>query len=149
MSSKKLGHEGLSTAELAESLRDAVGGLVRAVREKTETPSDAQSDALSYLQRHGPTSVAMLAGSRNVTHQTMRVVVARLEAAGLVERRPDPTDRRGQLVELTDLGRDLAAEGQRARATWLKDAIEASLSQKEQAVLEEAVALLRRIGTFS
>jgi DNA-binding MarR family transcriptional regulator len=31
----------------------------------------------------------------------------RLEAMGLVERQPDPTDRRGRLVALTDRGRDL------------------------------------------
>jgi DNA-binding MarR family transcriptional regulator len=31
----------------------------------------------------------------------------RLEAMGLVERQPDPTDRRGRLVALTDRGREL------------------------------------------
>jgi len=31
----------------------------------------------------------------------------RLEASGLVERQPDPNDRRGRLVVLTDRGRDL------------------------------------------
>lgn len=31
----------------------------------------------------------------------------RLEALGLVERQPDPTDRRGRLVALTDRGREL------------------------------------------
>ncbi|MEA2518297.1 MAG: hypothetical protein QOF49_377 [Chloroflexota bacterium] len=31
----------------------------------------------------------------------------RLEAMGLVEREPDPTDRRGRLVALTDRGRDV------------------------------------------
>lgn len=35
---------------------------------------------------------------------------ARLESAGLVVRRPHPTDRRTVLVEITDAGRTLAAE---------------------------------------
>lgn len=134
-----------STDELAESLREVVGQLVRSVREKTDTQSNAQSEALAHLYRNGAASVASLAESRGVTHQTMRLVVARLEAAGLVARRPDPTDGRGQLIELTKAGRDAAVEGQRTRAAWLSQAISQSLSADEQDSLSEAIALIRRV----
>lgn len=39
--------------------------------------------------------------------------IDRLEAAGLVERLPDPDDRRGTLVRLTDNRREVCEEAQR------------------------------------
>ncbi|WP_177201041.1 MarR family winged helix-turn-helix transcriptional regulator [Roseateles sp. YR242] len=130
---------------MAESLRDLVGQLVRSVRERTDTQSNAQSEALSHLHRSGPVSVSRLAESRGVTHQTMRLVVARLEASGLVERKSDPADGRGQLVELTAQGREAALDGQRKRAAWLAQAIRTTLSPAEQDALAEALSLLKRV----
>jgi len=54
--------------------------------------------------RMNPTSLfnAVILSSGAMTNR-----LDRLEAMGLVERQPDPTDRRGRLVALTDRGRDL------------------------------------------
>ena len=49
-------------------------------------------------------SVQALAGKANVRKQTMARSVEQLIAAGLVERRPDPSDRRASLVVLTESG---------------------------------------------
>jgi DNA-binding MarR family transcriptional regulator len=57
----------------------------------------------------------------------------RLEAMGLVERQPDPTDRRGRLVALTDRGRELvdaAAEDHLANEERLLGALDAG--EREQ-----------------
>ena len=76
----------------------------------------------------------------------MAQTVNDLEAEGLVARRPDPDDRRRALVELTDDGRlALAAERQR-REGWLASAIREDLSAEEQALLSDAVELLRRLA---
>jgi DNA-binding MarR family transcriptional regulator len=54
-------------------------------------------------------------GERLQVHQTsVTNAVDRLEAAGLVERRPHPTDRRATLVHLTDEGRDTALQATKA-----------------------------------
>jgi DNA-binding MarR family transcriptional regulator len=55
--------------------------------------------------RMNPTSLfnAVILSSGAMTNR-----LDRLEAMGLVERQPDPTDRRGRLVALTDRGRELA-----------------------------------------
>ncbi|MFC5745113.1 MarR family winged helix-turn-helix transcriptional regulator [Actinomadura rugatobispora] len=45
---------------------------------------------------------------------SVKLTVDQLEAAGLVHRHPHPRDRRATLVEITDAGRDLAAETNRA-----------------------------------
>ncbi len=76
----------------------------------------------------------------------MAQTVAELEADGLVERRPDPDDRRRALVELTDHGRQTLADDRRHREGWLARAIESDLDESDQATLHTAVELLRRLA---
>ena len=72
--------------------------------------SRGEFDVLATLRRSGepytlaPTALArwMMLSSAAMTNR-----VDRLEAAGLVERRPDPGDRRGVLVALTPDGRQV------------------------------------------
>jgi DNA-binding MarR family transcriptional regulator len=76
----------------------------------------------------------------------MSQTVAELVAAGLVERTPDPTDRRRILIGLTGGGRATLAEDRARREGWLTGAIEADLTPHEQEILIEAVAILRRLA---
>ena len=65
-------------------------------------------DVLSSLRRAGPPyelSPGQLLTLTLVTSGTMTNRIDRLAARGLVTRRPDPDDRRGVLVTLTDDGR--------------------------------------------
>jgi DNA-binding MarR family transcriptional regulator len=66
-------------------------------------------DVLSALRRAGPpfqlTPGALLRATL-VTSGTMTNRIDRLAAAGLVRREPDPRDRRGVLVTLSDQGRE-------------------------------------------
>lgn len=64
-------------------------------------------DVLSALRRHGPPyqlSPGALLRTTLVTSGTMTNRIDRLEQAGLVRRQPDPQDKRGVLVSLTELG---------------------------------------------
>ena len=133
------------TAALAESLRDAVGRFVRAVRAHSDTQSTAQTETLAFLERSGPLSIAALAEGRGVKHQSMRLLVARLEALGWVARRPDPDDRRGVLLTVTGQGAAQLATDRAARAGWLADALAADFDADELATLREAVSLMNRI----
>ncbi len=68
-------------------------------------------DVLAALRRAGPgaaRSPGTLARLAMVTPAGMTGRLDRLEAAGLVRRRPDPDDRRGTLVALTPAGAALA-----------------------------------------
>ena len=71
-------------------------------------PSDAVSYVrmrlLTALQRDGEQSMGELATGLGVTPRRVTVLVEALEADGLVERRPHPTDRRSTLVAITDGG---------------------------------------------
>ncbi|GGP68083.1 MarR family transcriptional regulator [Saccharothrix coeruleofusca] len=70
-------------------------------------------DVLNTLRRIGApsgTNPRELARSSLITSGAMTARLDRLANAGLVERAPDPTDRRGVLVRLTDSGTRLADE---------------------------------------
>lgn len=65
-------------------------------------------DVLTALRRAGPSyelSPGRLLRATLVTSGTMTNRIDRLESAGLVRRGPDPQDKRGVLVRLTDAGR--------------------------------------------
>jgi DNA-binding MarR family transcriptional regulator len=98
------------------------------------------------LDRHGPQSVSELAVAERVRPQSMAQTVSELESGGFVARRPDPDDRRRALVELTDAGDAALQADRRQREGWLARVIAEDLSPEEQALLRDAVELLRRLG---
>jgi DNA-binding MarR family transcriptional regulator len=134
-----------STGSIASDLRDVLGQLFRRLRSQGTFPL-MQGSVLARLDRCGPQSVSDLAGAEGVRPQSMAQTVSDLEAAGLVVRRPDPQDGRRALVELTDSGLERLHSERRHRQGWLAEAIEDSLSAKEQAVLTQATELMRRLA---
>lgn len=101
-------------------------------------------DVLAALRRAGDPyelSPGRLLRETLVTSGTMTNRVDRLTARGLVERLPDPNDRRGVLVRLTPDGRsrvDAAFEA-------LLDAERALMPDLDAAEREQLAALLRRL----
>lgn len=91
-------------------------------------------DVLAALRRSGrpyELSPGRLITLTHVTSGTMTNRVDRLSDRGFVERRPDPGDRRGVLVALTDSGRDTV------------DAAIVELMRAESALLAEVPAAAR------
>ena len=109
-----------------------VGTFVRSIRREADTPTSSQSETLGLLDRQGPMSVASLAAERKVKHQSMRLVVAQLEASGLVTRLPNPDDGRSQLVALSETGRAALAEAREARRRSSSQASTSARSQTTQ-----------------
>ena len=129
---------------VASELRVVLGQLVRRLRAEHRF-SLSQGAVLGRLDREGPRSVSDLAVAERMRPQSMAQTVIDLESDGLVRRRPDPDDRRRWLVELTDEGVSALIAERRHREGWLANAI-AGLSEDEQAVLGDAVQLLRRLA---
>ncbi|OLT55321.1 MarR family winged helix-turn-helix transcriptional regulator [Cellulosimicrobium sp. CUA-896] len=69
-----------------------------------------QLRALAVLQVDGPSGAHHLADVLGVSAATVSGIVDRLVAAGMVERRPDPQDRRVRLVATTRRGADAVRE---------------------------------------
>jgi DNA-binding MarR family transcriptional regulator len=132
-------------AVIASELRVVIGQLIRRLRAQ-HSFSISQGAVLGRLDREGVQSVSDLAQAERVRPQSMAQTVGDLEAEGLVARRPDPADRRRALVDLTEEGRIVLAADRLRREGWLADAIEHELSADEQALLSEAVGLLRRLA---
>ncbi len=91
-------------------------------------------------------NVAALADRRGVTHQTMRLVVAGLEAEGSVRQRADPADRRSRLVSITSEGQRILARARENRAAYIADAIRGMLSAEERRQLQAAIPILDRLS---
>jgi DNA-binding MarR family transcriptional regulator len=133
------------SAAVAAELRLAVGQIVRRLRAK-HAFSLPQGAVLGTLDREGPQSISDLAVGAHVRPQSMAQTVHELEQRGLVERRPDPADRRRAFVELTPAGREALAADRGRRDGWLAEAIETELTEAERALLAQAAPLLRRLA---
>ncbi len=107
-------------AEIASRLRLSATRLARRLRQEADsgfTPS--QLSALATVHNHGPLTLGALADHERVAPPSITKVVTKLEADGLVERRPDPTDGRVSHVSTTAAGRALVEESRRRKTTWL------------------------------
>jgi DNA-binding MarR family transcriptional regulator len=72
--------------------------------------------------------------------------VSELETDGLISRRPDPSDGRRALLELTDEGRRILKADRQQREGWLIQAMAESFSEQERQALAQAVPLLARLA---
>jgi DNA-binding MarR family transcriptional regulator len=138
-----------SAVRAARDVRVALGRLRRGLRETSDprelTPS--QTSVLSRLSREGPSTASALAAAERVRPQSVAATIAVLEERLLVERRPDPSDGRRQVVSLTAAGRDLVDSRRAAREEWLSRALQERLTEPERQVVIEAMALLERISS--
>lgn len=132
-------------ALLASELRDVLGALVRRLRTQHRFPL-SQGTVLGRLDREGAMGVSDLAAAERVRPQSMAQTVSDLEAAAMVTRRPDPSDGRRALVELTPLGLSTLQADRRNREGWLAKVIADDLDPAERETLRRAVDLLRRIA---
>jgi DNA-binding MarR family transcriptional regulator len=128
----------------ASELRIVLGQLVRRLRAEHRFPL-LHGAVLGRLDREGPWSIGDLATAEKVRPQTMAQTIAELEEGRLVQRHPDPADRRRVLIELTGEGRAALEEDRRHRVGWLVSVID-RLSKEEQRVLKQSTELLRRLA---
>ena|SRR5215207_7360196 len=124
-----------------------LGHHVDRARRQSFTAHDIEPwefDVLAALRRAGAPyelSPGRLLRETLVTSGTMTNRVDRLASRGLVERHPDPSDRRGVLVRLTPDGKD-AVDGSFTGLLEAERELLADLSTSDQKVL---AGLLRRL----
>ena len=117
------GQTGTEQAGTAETLADAFRSVSRQLRETSQAtlaPWDinpSQFRALRVLSHHGAIRLSDLSGRLHIAPRSATEVVDALESRSLVERRPDPSDRRATLVELTAHGTDVLRAIRTARGT--------------------------------
>jgi len=132
--------------DAALEIADLLGQVVRQLHHGTREAlaplglSRAQSRVVRLLA-DGPLRMATIAERLAVVPRTVTDLVDGVEAAGLVERRPDPVDRRSIFVALTADGQRLL---ERLDVAWRESAEEAvrRLDPADRAVL---LQLLREL----
>ena len=125
----------MSTTRLARRLRREAGARL--------TPS--QLSVMASIHRHGTVTLGALAEFERVAPPTITRVVAKLESDGLVERTPDPADRRVARVSTTAAGDELVAQARRRKVAWLAERLE-RLPARDRARIESALDALERLA---
>ncbi len=130
----------------ALEIGSALYALVTAVMRRMPRDLSLTAAATLYaLERQGPQRLTHLAAQEGVAQPSMTALVTRLEQAGLVDRRSDPSDGRAVLVGLTPAGEDYLRERRQSGARALLPVL-AQLSQGQLDALRSALPALRALA---
>jgi DNA-binding MarR family transcriptional regulator len=129
-----------------ESLAESFWAVARELRHLGKSSvadvTPAQARALVTLARRGTMRPGELSDHLRIAPRSTTEVVDALEAHGLVERRPDPNDRRATLVEMTEAGTQAVVAIRRAR-TAEAETFFGRLSETDRAHLQRILRKLR------
>ena len=132
-------------ADLATRLRLAVTRTARRLRQQAGTDlTPSLAAALATVEVRGPLTPSELADIESVKRPTATKIVAKLGAAGLVQRAGDPNDGRVSLVSITSDGSALLAKMRKRKNAYLARRLR-ELPPDDIAALERAADVLERL----
>ncbi len=111
-------------------------------RSKSTGLTRAQWSVLAYVARNQGSNQAALADMLEIEPITLVRLLDKLEAAGLVERRPDPADRRVRRLYLTEATGPLLAQLQDL-ASETRESAMAGLTEPERQQLTDLLMKVR------
>jgi DNA-binding MarR family transcriptional regulator len=138
-----------ATLHAADTLRQTLTRIQRQLRRLRGDHGVSASKLIilgQLMRAKAPLTAVDLARMERLQPQSLTRVIAELETAGLVARRPSDEDRRQVLIEITPEGRDLLVADAREQTAWLAEAMDTRLSGTEQGLLVLAVPLLARLA---
>jgi DNA-binding MarR family transcriptional regulator len=130
-------------------LRLVVARLHRQLAQASGTEVDltyAQLSALVRTEQHGPLRIGELAAYEQVAAPSLTRTMAPLAAAGLISRRPDPSDGRSWLVSITAEGAGLLDRIRAQRSELLTRRL-SRLTPGQTGVLLAALPVLEQLAT--
>jgi DNA-binding MarR family transcriptional regulator len=136
----------LEPLAVANRLRPALLKLARELRRESHAlgVTGGQVSLLIQIHKHRGIGVRDLAALERISPASMSGYVERLERAGLIQRTPDPKDRRRQGLSLTDEGDRVVRSVKSRRTAWLAARLQ-HLSPEELATVDAAVEPLLRL----
>ena len=139
----------IQNASAATELRESMMAVTRQLRR--HRPDNgltlSQMQLLGEIGRAGVTTPAELGVRMHVRVQSLTDSLNELETRGLVERRPDETDRRRQLVEITPEGTTLMKADRAERDAWLHQTMRDNLSELEFDLLMLVAPIMRKLAS--
>jgi len=132
--------------QVANRLRPLLLKLARELRREAHPlgVTGGQVSLLVQIYRNYLIGVRELAALEGVSPAAISGHVRRLEKAGLVERIPDPDDRRRQALVVSPKGIDLLRTVKRRRTAWLAKRLK-TLSPEELEAVDNAVDVLTHV----
>jgi len=132
---------------VANRLRPALLKLARELRRESHAlgVTGGQVSLLFQIQRHRGIGVRDLAQLERISAAAMSGHVDRLERAGLVERMPNPDDRRRHGLSVTPAGERVLRSVKSRRTAWLASRLERLSPEELEAVdagVEPLLALI-------
>ena len=133
-------------SDLANRLHTTSIHLLRGLRDVDEQAgiSARRLSALSVIVFAAPITLTDLAAAEQVSLPTTSRMMKDMEADGLVERVPDPDDKRSVRIQATPKGQALFDDARQRRVESIAERIQ-SLTAEQLALLEEAASLLEKI----
>jgi len=104
--------------------------------------SGRELDLVALLTASGPTSVKSLVADLGLPRSTMTAIVDRLEARGLVNRLPNPQDRRSVILQATPVAFDALLRYREGMKTFAQH-LEGLLEDEEQ---DQLARLIEKIA---
>jgi DNA-binding MarR family transcriptional regulator len=101
----------------------------------------AEWRVLAFIGSTGPASASQIGKSGEIDRAEISRSVARLEAAGLIERRPDATHRKRFIISPTATGEALFREVREERRRFFRD-MTRGLSQPEREAIDKGLETL-------
>ena len=134
------------TTELAHRLRPVLLKLARELRREVHAlgVTGGQVALLIQIRKHKGIGARELAEIERISPAAMSGYIGRLQKAGLVTRVPDESDRRRQVLELTEEAEGVLRSVRSRRTAWLAERLE-RLEAEELAAIEAALDPLSRL----
>jgi DNA-binding MarR family transcriptional regulator len=134
--------------ERAAHLRTAIVRTARRLRQEAAAETTGLTPtsiaALATIERHGPMTPSEIADIERVKRPTITRTLGCLEREGLIDRTPDPADRRSALVEINGGGRERLRRLRSRKNAYLARRMR-DLSAEEVETLERAAEILERM----
>jgi len=130
------------------ALLEAHTELIARIEEefKAHTPIELQHYDVMFHVSEAEEGLRMtdLAGAVLLTKSGLTSLVDRMEAADLIERRPDPRDRRATRIHLTSAGEEKLAVASQHHRNVVRRIWTSRVTEEEAAVVVEALARVRQ-----
>jgi DNA-binding MarR family transcriptional regulator len=138
----------LDIDEVARELYSGVAACLRRFRQLSAVGDLSLSTraVLARLDRTGPTTAAELAREEHISSQAMGIRLKELEERGLIERRPDPIDRRRVILSVNPTTREELRHMRDARMQRLAQVLAEAFTPAEVGVLVQAAPLIERMA---
>lgn len=137
-----------SPRSAATELRESMMAVTRQMRRHRSDNglTLTQMQLLGEISRAGVTTPAELGSRLHVRVQSLTDGINELVSRDLIARRPDESDRRRQLIEITDAGTSLLEADRAERDEWLHATMRDNLTQLEFDLLMLVAPVLRKLA---